>query len=343
MSFTREKRDAIKKYILDKISASEPDFVKRTAEAYSITTNTVYRYIRELIKDNIITKDGKNFSLTKKDYYFKLSMTDIAANSEDSIFLNYVLPQIQSLEENAINIWNYCFTEMMNNVIDHSQADEVNIFISLDYMNTYVLLQDNGIGIFEKIKSHYNFSSIDDAILELFKGKLTTDHDRHSGEGIFFSSRIMDVFAAISGGKIFSHTEFDEIVDDLSAFPKINDNPLVQNGTTILMRLSNHTNKTIKEIMDRYADIDGGFIRTIIPIKNIYPGYPVSRSQAKRLTHRFESFKEVQLDFEGVSEIGQGFAHELFVVYRQQHPEVEIIPYNTNSTVQRMITHVAGQ
>ncbi len=39
-----------------------------------------------------------------------------------------------------------------------------------------------------------------------------------------------------------------------------------------------------------FADIDGGFIKTRIPIKNIYETYPVSRSQAKRLCNRFDKY-----------------------------------------------------
>jgi len=38
----------------------------------------------------------------------------------------------------------------------------------------------------------------------LAKGKLTTDPKRHSGEGIFFSSRMFDEFDILSGG-VFSH------------------------------------------------------------------------------------------------------------------------------------------
>ena len=108
------------------------------------------------------------------------------------------------------------------------------------------------------------------------------------------------------------------------------------------MRLSNFTEKTMRELMDQYADVDGGFYRTRIPIKNIFPTFPVSRSQAKRLTHRFDSFQEVELDFAGVSGIGQGFAHELFVVFKTQHPDVLLLPFNTNDVVQRMILHVTA-
>ena len=51
-------------------------------------------------------------------------------------------------------------------------------------------------------------------------------------------------------------------------------------------------------------------------------------------------FKEVELDFEGIDEIGQGFAHEIFVVFQNQHPEVSLLPLNMSPDVEKMIQHV---
>ena len=342
MSFKKEKRDSIKKYMLEKIADNDPSMITKTVDAFGITPNTVYRYVRELISEGVIVKSGRQLTLNKKSVYYILSLADIAPDSEDKVFEKYLEPYIKNYPENILHIWYYCFTEMVNNVLDHSKADQLSIFISQDYMNTSVILNDDGVGIFYKIQSYYNYPSVDDAIIELFKGKLTTDKEHHSGEGIFFTSRIMDVFAAISSGKVFSHTEFHELLNDLSEYPGLKDSDKYKNGTTIMMKLSNHTQKTTREIMDKYANVEGGFIRTTIPIKNIYPTYPVSRSQAKRLAHRFEDFQEVELDFSGVSEIGQGFAHELFVVFKKQHPEVVLIPTNANSNIQRMIYHVSN-
>ena len=64
----------------------------------------------------------------------------------------------------------------------------------------------------------------------------------------------------------------------------------------------------------------------------------MSRSQAKRLLARFDRFRTVVLNFEGVNAIGQAFADEVFRVFGQQHPEVELIPINTNERVSQMIT-----
>jgi hypothetical protein len=44
---------------------------------------------------------------------------------------------------------------------------------------------DHGVGIFEKIMKHFNLADAREALLELSKGKLTSDPRNHSGEGIF--------------------------------------------------------------------------------------------------------------------------------------------------------------
>lgn len=79
----------------------------------------------------------------------------------------------------------------------------------------------------------------------------------------------------------------------------------------------------------------------IISLKDIFEKkYIASRSEAKRLLRRFENFEEILLDFDGIDDIGQGFAHELFVVFKRKHPHMNISITNENQDVQKMISHV---
>ena len=63
----------------------------------------------------------------------------------------------------------------------------------------------------------------------------------------------------------------------------------------------------------------------------------ISRSQAKRLLKRADKFREVVLDFNGITEIGQAFADEIFRVYRNAHPQVQLYPMNASEDVTNMI------
>jgi len=96
----------------------------------------------------------------------------------------------------------------------------------------------------------------------------------------------------------------------------------------------------MKELFDRYSDIDGGFNRTSILLKNIYGSSPTSRSQAKRLCAGLEEFSEVELDFEGLEWMGQGFAHQLFVVFANNNPNVKLVIKGMSDDVKKMYNHV---
>lgn len=79
---------------------------------------------------------------------------------------------------------------------------------------------------------------------------------------------------------------------------------------------------------------------TRLPLKHFFALAPVSRSQAKRICNRLEQFQEVILDFEAPEWIGQGFAHQLFVMYQNQHPTVKLRPVHMNESVAKMYHHV---
>jgi hypothetical protein len=68
----------------------------------------------------------------------------------------------------------------------------------------------------------------------------------------------------------------------------------------------------------------------------------ISRSQAKRVLARVELFKTVVLNFKDVPTIGQAFADEIFRVFAQQHPQIDIVPIHINSEVKRMIERAKG-
>ena len=63
----------------------------------------------------------------------------------------------------------------------------------------------------------------------------------------------------------------------------------------------------------------------------------VSRSQAKRLLQRVEKFRHVVLDFSGVGGIGQAFADEIFRVFANTHPDIELLHLHAVPEVQQMI------
>lgn len=64
----------------------------------------------------------------------------------------------------------------------------------------------------------------------------------------------------------------------------------------------------------------------------------VSRSEARRLLDGLDAdFDAVEVDFTGVTDVGQGFVDELLRVWPRAHPGMVIIPSNSNSAVDFMI------
>ncbi|MGH8116681.1 MAG: STAS-like domain-containing protein [Rhodanobacteraceae bacterium] len=63
----------------------------------------------------------------------------------------------------------------------------------------------------------------------------------------------------------------------------------------------------------------------------------ISRSQARQLMERVEGCGAVVLDFADVAWIGQAFADEVFRVFANAHPDVELVPLHAVPAVQQMI------
>jgi len=248
---------------------------------------------------------------------------------------------IDDLSKNVLDIWRYSFTEMMNNAIEHANAKKIRCVVARNELNTTILILDDGVGIFNKIKNYYSQTmnediTLDDAVAMLFAGKVTTDTTRHTGEGIFFTSRAVDEFRIFSEGKAFSHNVFYEDLYDLN-LKEINKDK----GTIVMMMQENISNKDLTSIMDLYSDVEKGFFKTQLPIAHIFPNaYPISRSEARRLGTMIQKFKEVTLDFLGVEKLGQGFTHELFIVFKNNHPEIKLNRINTSPEVEKMIERV---
>ena len=252
-----------------------------------------------------------------------------------------VSPALGELPQNVLDIWHFCFTEMFNNAIDHSGGSEILVEIARTAANTQVLLMDNGIGIFRKIQGALNLLDERHAVLELAKGKLTTDPKYHTGQGIFFTSRLVDDFDIHSGGVFFSHTvgrDEDWILEKPQQAGTV--------GTAVFLKLDNYSNRTAKEVFDQFSSgSDYGFTKTVVPVKLAQYGEDklISRSQAKRLLSRVDLFKLVVFDFEAVESIGQAFADEIFRIFARDHPQIEVVPINANPEVQQMIASARAQ
>jgi anti-sigma regulatory factor (Ser/Thr protein kinase) len=337
MTRVRARGDDVRKYILEHLESHPHDVSKLTSEHFAITRQAVNKHLQRLTTEHAIVEAGKTrnrtyklATLSKWDKRYELAPGTLA---EDVVWRDDIGKVIGDMPDNVLAIWHYGFTEMFNNALDHSSGTSIYIEISRNAVNTEMIVQDNGVGIFKKIQTALGLLDERHAILELAKGKLTTDPKRHTGEGIFFSSRMFDEFDILSGGVFFSH-KFEDREDWILERDRFN------NGTLVWMKLNNHTSRTTTKIFDQYTSGDEyGFTKTVVPVRLARYGNEnlISRSQAKRLLARVELFKKVLFDFRDVPTIGQAFADEIFRVFAKSHPDIELLAIHTSSEVKRMI------
>ena len=337
MSTVRIRGEAVRKFILNNLDRHQKDIVRTAAAKFACSRQAIHKHLQRLIAAGAVTEEGQTRSKTyrlaplvswQKSYVLGGGL------AEDQVWREDLAPLLGKMPENVMNIWHYGFTEMFNNVLDHSSGTAVSIDLTRTAASTAVQIVDNGVGIFKKIQGALALLDERHAVLELAKGKFTTDPARHTGEGIFFTSRMFDQFAIMSSGVYFSH-DFDDSEDWI-----LQANALTS-GTFVRVELHNHTARTTKKVFDKFtSDDDYGFTKTVVPVKLMKYGDDnlVSRSQAKRLLERFDRFKIVILDFSDITSIGQSFADEVFRVFVSQHPDVELVPTNANPEVSRMIS-----
>lgn len=342
MANIRERGEKARRYILENVEKHPDQIGHLAAEHLGISRQAVNRHLQRLIRDGALTAKGrtrnKSYALAalvqwRRDYEIAPGLEEHLVWRED------VAPQLGQLPDNVARIWQYGFTEMFNNAIDHSQGSKITVLLTRTAAKSEVAILDDGVGIFRKIQNALGLTDERHAILELSKGKLTTAPAGHTGEGVFFTSKLFDSFDILSSDLFYTH-KFGDAEGWLLELSKSNE------GTAIWLQLYNHTARKIDRVFLQYASEqdDYRFSKTVVPVRLAKYGQEglISRSQAKRLLARVEVFTKVVLDFEGVDMIGQAFADEIFRVFSNQHPGIEITPIRANSSVRRMIARAAA-
>ncbi len=314
--------------------------VAETARQFGISRQAVSIQLRRLVQEGAVRAEGRTrgrrYALAQPELERIFAKTITPGLAEDQVWRETVEPLLRDAPPNVFEICHHGFTEIFNNVADHAEAANSWIRLKRGAGRIQLTIGDDGVGIFEKIRRVCRLDDHRHAILELAKGKLTTDPDKHTGEGIFFTSRMFDRFSILSGKLFFAHTGDDDWL--------IEDAEHEQAGTVVTMSIAPTSPRTTKEVFERYATEANqyGFTKTHVPVSLAVYGAEqlVSRSQAKRLLARFDRFKEVFLDFHGVATIGPAFADEIFRVFRREHPDVKLVWVRTTPDVEAVI-HVA--
>jgi anti-sigma regulatory factor (Ser/Thr protein kinase)/biotin operon repressor len=308
-----------------------------------ITRQAMSPHLRALIREGRVLKSGSTrgarYALAGqrvpaaiRGLVLRLRGADEARVYEGLATTLNLKSQLRPSQEGILH---YAFTEMLNNAIEHSGSERAEVRVSLTPAAVRFEVRDRGIGVFQSIRAKFGLADEAAALVELLKGKTTTMRERHSGEGIFFTSRAAD------GLVLESHrmrVEWSRPRGDVFVSQR-----RFLTGTRVAFELERATRRRLEDVFGEFApaEYDYRFEKTRVAVRLLQSEY-VSRSEAKRLLTNLEKFRDVALDFDGVRTLGQGFADEVFRVFAAAHPETTLAVENANQAVAAMIRHAGG-
>ena len=243
------------------------------------------------------------------------------------------------LRPNVRRLAEHAFTELLSNAIDHSGGQRVTVSMRQTALHLQLLVSDDGCGLFQRVAQAFAIDDPQLAMFELSKGKLTSQPERHSGHGLYFTSRLADIFDIHTAQAAFQHRPW-------GAQRWQRAKPATAGGTTIYLAIALDTSRTLHEVLQAHSasGLGLGFERTQVPLHLLAEhGSLVSRAQARRVAQRLSAFRHADLDFSGLDELGHGFADELFRVFGQAHPGLELHALHMNARVRAMVRSVTLQ
>lgn len=304
--------------------------------------------ISRLVKEGVLIKGGATrgayYALPKHAPALRLAVRWRLLNrslNEDEVLdaLWPKAPFLAALKENVVHIFTYGFLEMLNNAIEHSKSKAIEVEVTKGRGQMAFIVNDFGVGVFRNVMKKRNLHSELEAIQDVLKGRTTTQPDAHSGEGIFFTSKVADVF-------VLESYKYRLRVDNTIGDYFVEAVKPSKRGTRVTFQISEESSRRLRDVFRQHqADsTEPGFDKSEVKVKLYALGtIYLSRSQARRLVSGLEKFRSVILDFDQVRTVGQGFADEIFRVFRKGHPRTQIKAINMNEAVKFMVDRVGNE
>lgn len=314
-----------------------------------ISRQAASRHLRGLVKQGLLTKRGRTIGsyyilaqkailLTTDKVHMRFRREGLEEHKIFTLFRDQT-PFIRELRENVSSILFYAFSEMLNNAIEHSRSKWIEIEISRNDDDLNFIISDFGIGVFRNVMRTRKLNSEIEAIQDLLKGKTTTAPHSHSGEGIFFTSKVADTFVLDSFGY---RLRTDNIINDVF----IEKPEKINHGTRVEFSIALKSSRHLSEVFGRFVvnPEEPGFNKTEIKVRLFVVGdIYISRSQARRILSGLEKYETVIFDFDKVTTVGQAFADEIFRVFANSHPKMHLEAINMVEPVKFMVERARNE
>jgi len=311
---------------------------RHVAEAAGVSRQAVHARLKRRVEagELIVEGSGRNvrYRRAQHPHHFVYEREGLEEHEVWNEVRSDVM-ELGELPEATERVLHSAFTELVNNAIEHSSARLVKVRCQRINSRIAIEIIDDGVGIFDHLVAVLEIPTRLFALQELSKGRITTLPEAHAGGGLYFVSRIADYFEIESGGIRW-------MVD--------NDLPDMAMGSS---SLEAGTRAWFESEIQPQAGADEAFSesnealelssrRLVVKLFAIGVRF-MSRSEARRLLHELEQYREIILDFKDVEAVGLGFVDEVFRVWPSVHPDTRIRAIHMEPAVRFMVERVSKQ
>ena len=324
----------IKKFILENLNRHKKDIIFTTIQRFGISRQAILKHMHTLINEKQIVAHGKTrdryYELRPQVKFYKSIELEPGYDPKHTID-NHILSHISSLKTNIIEIIRFSMDALINNILDHSKATKFYFKIYLTYNDLHIILNDNGIGLFENIKTLLNIENAHIAAIELAKGPITTDPDNHSGDELFTLMHLFDSVKIESSGKSLNYMNQKKywMIDD----------SIQKQGTRIHLKINPFSKRSCQSIFENLFVSKKMSIKVPINLIKTNDNQIVNtRAQAKSLLRNIEKLKLIEFDFNNIDIIGPAFADELIRNTKKNNETANIKWINSNKMIDALMS-----
>ena len=329
----------VKKFLLDNLSKHQKDIIQAAIRRFGISRQAVHKHMNYLINDKKVAAHGN----TKGRYYelmptvnFNKTINIGSMQTGDDIIKKFIEPNIRILSENIFEIFHSSTQALINNIFDHANASKILFKIYITHKDAHFIISDNGIGIFDHLKSGLNLFDEHLAALELAKGHVTTDPHNHSGDELYTVIHLFDKVKIDSSGRSLGFSNYKQDWS-LTYSPH-------RQGSRIHLTISPSSKRTCKEIFNNIFHLNDKKVRIPLNLLDISEHKVVnSRSQVESVLRNIKDFNEIEFDFKKIDLIGPSFADELVRKTIEKNYKARIKCINANETVDLLMSRALAQ
>jgi len=329
----------VKKFLLDNLSKHQKDIIQAAIRRFGISRQAVHKHMNYLINDKKVAAHGN----TKARYYelmptvnFNKTINIGSMQTGDDIIKKFIEPNIRILSENIFEIFHFSTQALINNIFDHANASKILFKIYITHKDAHFIISDNGIGIFDHLRSGLNLFDEHLAALELAKGHVTTDPNNHSGDELYTVIHLFDKVKIDSSGRSLGFSNYNQDWS-LTYSPH-------RQGSRIHLTISPSSKRTCKEIFNNIFHLNDKKVRIPLNLLDISEHKVVnSRSQVESVLRNIQDFNEIEFDFKKIDLIGPSFADELVRKTIEKNYKAKIKCINANETVDLLMSRALAQ